>query len=416
MLSRAAPPLLLLLFGAPLAHAQEPLTLAECYALARKRSETVAIQQELIRETQGRFVQALSTALPSLSFNSSDKRQDGAGTSAFTLRDVPERKFVLSQPLFSGFREFAAIAGSRAEQRQRTLEKQRAEHLLLGDVADAFYLLREQRAVLGVLELTRSTLLERLEEMDERVRLGRSRSSEIASLEAELRRVEAQIIQVRGREATARQLLEFLTGLEGVEGLDEPEELPPAPEEEASYVARAKQRPDVLASFEAWEVARKEVTVARADLWPDVDVDANYYVERAGAAADVAWDATLTVDVPLFEGGKAVGNIRSARARAEQARLAHQRAQRSAALEAGEAHTQFTAALARVAMLRQALEAAQTDYRLQLDDYRLALVNVLDVLETLQTLQQARQDLTQAAHEAKRLHWQLRIASGEGLE
>ena len=41
--------------------ANDPLlTLPECYALALTRSETIAIQQELIRETEGRFLQAFS--------------------------------------------------------------------------------------------------------------------------------------------------------------------------------------------------------------------------------------------------------------------------------------------------------------------------------------------------------------------
>jgi outer membrane protein len=392
------------------------LTLEECYTLALRRSEVIAIQEEYIRETQGRFLQALSGVLPSASFVSSDRRQDGTGATAFTLRDVPERRFTFNQPLFSGFKEFAAMAGSRAERRQRDHEKRRAEQLLLGDVVEAFYLLREQRETLGVLEQTRATLLERLEELEERVRLGRSRPSEPASLEAELRRTEALMEEVRSRETAARQLLEFLTGLDAIDGLRDPEPMPPAPVPEAAYVERSRTRPDVLALEEAWQVARKEVTIAKADLWPDVDVDANYYVDRAGAAADVEWDATLTVDVPLFQGGNALGAIRTARARAQRAKLEADRARRQAALQAREAHARFTGALARAAILRQALAAAEADYRLHLEDYRHALVNTLDVLETLQDLQTARRDQVQAVHDAKRLGWQLRIASGEGLE
>ncbi len=129
--------------------AETALTLPECYQLALKRSETIAINQELIKETEGRFRQALSTALPHVSFESTDKRQDGTGNSAFTLRNVPERKFTFTQPLFSGFKEFAAMAGSRAEHRQRIDEKVRAEQLLFTDVSDAFYLLLAREAVDG---------------------------------------------------------------------------------------------------------------------------------------------------------------------------------------------------------------------------------------------------------------------------
>ena len=88
----------------PLAAAEDasPLTLAEAYRLALKRSETIAIQGEAIKQTEGRFLQALGTALPRATFELSEKRQNGGGSSAFTLKKVPERKFIFSQPLFSG--------------------------------------------------------------------------------------------------------------------------------------------------------------------------------------------------------------------------------------------------------------------------------------------------------------------------
>ena len=128
--------LLLLVSAVPLAQADDPvpLTLDEAYRLALSRSEEIAIRRELIKEAEGRFVQAISGALPRASFQLSEKRQDGSGSSAFTLKEVPERKFVFSQPLFSGFKEFAAIAGSRSERTQRRHEQARAQHLLHTDV------------------------------------------------------------------------------------------------------------------------------------------------------------------------------------------------------------------------------------------------------------------------------------------
>ena len=177
-----------------------PLTLAEAYRLALKRSETIAIQSELIKETEGRFLQSLSGVLPRATFSLSEKRQDGTGSSAFTLKEVPERKFVFSQPLFSGFKEFAAMAGTRAERRQRVAEKARAEHLLFVDVANAFHLLLEQRQDLNTLETIRAALIERLDELKVREQLGRSRPSEVVSAEAQLRRVEAEMELVKSRE------------------------------------------------------------------------------------------------------------------------------------------------------------------------------------------------------------------------
>ena len=397
------------------APASGTLTLAECFALALKRSEEIAIQTELLAETEGRFLQALSTALPHVSFSSSDKRQDGSGSSAFTLKHVPERKFVFTQPLFAGFKEFAAIAGSRAERRQRTHEKTRAEQLLFVDVADAFHLLLEKREDLGALETIRAALIERIDELKEREQLGRSRQSEVASAETQLRRIEAELELVRGEETTARQLLEFLTGLPHLESVADSAPVPPSPASEEDCLAKSTARPDVRAAEEAWRVAQKEVTVARAGFWPTVDVESNYYTERAGAAEDVTWDVMLTVDVPIFQGGETTGEVRQAASRARQAKLRFEQSQRQAALDIRNKYADLQASRQRGAALEKALAAAEENYRLQAEDYRHNLVSNLDVLQSLRELEDARRDVIHAVHETKRRYWALRVAAGETL-
>ena len=392
---------------------QQPLTLNECYQLALKRSETIAIDQEIIKETEGRFLQALSAALPHVSFESSDKRQDGTGNSSFTLHNVPERKFTFSQPLFSGFKEFAAMAGSRAERRQRIQEKVRAEQLLFVDVADAFYLLLEQREDRRALEATRGALVNRLDELKERQRLGRSRATEVVTAEAQLRRVEAELEQTHGGERISQHLLDFLTGLDHIEALADPETSLPALDPEAVYLAKAASRPDLRASEETWHVAEKTVRVAHGGLFPTVSVDANYYVDRAGAAEDVKWDAALLVHVPIFQGGQGTGAIKEASAKAREAKLRYTQQQRSVALDIHEAYTRLDSALAITNAFGKALEAAEKSYRLETEDYRLNLVSNLEVLQTLQALQDARRDDIHARYDAKRLYWQLRVATGD---
>jgi len=392
-----------------------PLTLAECYQLALRRSETIAIDQAIIKETEGRFLQALSAALPRVSFESSDKRQDGNGSSSFTLRYIPQRQFVFSQPLFSGFKEFAAMAGSRAERRQRIQEKVRAEHLLFVDVADAFYLLLEQREDRGTLEATRIALVARLDELRERQRVGRSRATEVVTAEAQLRRVEAQLEQAHSSEEVSQHLLEFLTGLDHADALADPNVALPTLETEATYLAKAATRPDLRASEEAWHVADKALRVAQGGLFPTVSVDGNYYTDRVGVSGDVKWDAALMVNVPIFQGGQAVGAIREAAAKAREAKLSYTRQQRNVALDIRDAYAQVDSALVITQAFRTALEAAENSYRLETEDYRLNLVSNLEVLQTLQALQDARRDDIHARYDAKRLYWHLRVATGDLL-
>ena len=391
------------------------LTLAECFELALRRSEEIAIKQEILRENEGRFLQALSGALPRASFELSEKRQDGSGGSAFTLKDIPERKFVFSQPLFSGFKEFAAMAGARAERRQRTHERSRAEQLLFIDVSDAFYFLLEHQEDARALEAIRAALSERIDDLNAREQLGRSRPSEVASAESRLRQVEADIESARSDETVARQLLEFLTGLAPIDAVADPDPSVALLSGEAEYVGKAGQRSDVQAAHEAWRVAGKEVAIARAGFWPDVSVEGNYYTKRAGVAQDIDWDVLLKVDVPIFQGGETAGAVKQAKSRERQAKLRFEQTQREAALNIREMYAKLQGAVERTAALERALKAAEENARLQSEDYRLNLVSNLEVLEALELLQNARREVIHSRYETKRLDTQLHVAIGETL-
>lgn len=398
------------------AAAASPLTLAECYQLALARSEEIAIQQERLTEVEGRFRQAFSGILPRASFISTDKRQESVPTpSSFTLEHVPDRRFNFSQPLFAGFKEFAAMKGSRAEQRQRAHEKQRAEQLLLVDVAEAFYLLAQQREELQTLEGIRSTVQERIAALKDREAIGRSRLSEVVSAEAQVATIEAELEQVRSVEVTARQLLEFLTGREPIEAIDTAGLAMPVLESDTSYLAKAAQRPDVQAANEAWEVSHQEVRVAKSAFWPTLDLEGNYYVERVGVSKDVNWDVLFTVDVPLFQGGEVAGRVRETSSRARQAKLQLERTRRTAALDIRDRYAELVAAMDRHEALAKAADAVEKNYRLQVEDYNLNLVSNLDVLQVLQELQDIRRDVIAARYAVQRLYWQLSVATGETL-
>ena len=129
-----------------------PLTLQECFALALKRSETVLIQKEDIKEAEAQFFKAASEALGDADFVMTYSKQkelpagEGGVSGSFTDPDRRERKFVVKQPLFRGFRALGALVGAGSLKKQQKEEWIRAQQLLFLDVAGAFYgLLREKK-------------------------------------------------------------------------------------------------------------------------------------------------------------------------------------------------------------------------------------------------------------------------------
>lgn len=389
--------------------ASASLTLEECYALALKQSETIAINADLIKESEARFLQAMSGLLPHVTFSASENKQD---VTSSTLGSGSVRKFVFKQTLFSGFKEFAAAGGSKFEKNQRLNEKKRAEQLLFTDVSDSFYLLIEQKEDLKVLETTETVLNERIKELKRREDLGRSRRSEVVNAESQLYGVEAEMELVKSREAVARQLLEFLTG-RLINDLVDSENILPSLNAEDYYLSKVNMRPDVQASNQAWEVAKKEVAVAKAVFFPTLNAEANYYTYRTSAPTDSKWDAALKLDVPIFEGTEHFGEVRQARLKVHEAGLSFGRAKRLAVQDIGDSYVKLQAAILRNKALKKALDSSEMNYNLQKEDYSLNLVNNLDVLASIQALEEARRNFIHSLYETKRLYWQLMVATGE---
>jgi len=381
----------------------EGLTLKDCYQLALKRSGSLAIHQQQIKEAEGRFLQSLSGVLPKASFNYSNKYVDGD--------QVPEAKFTFSQPLFSGFKEFAAMAGSKAESRQRRQEEIRARQLLFTDVADAFYYYDLYQEQLKSTQSIAQALSERMAELQKRVDLGRSRTSELASAESRLRKAEADVEQTKSDMTVARELLEFLTGtaLEAIEDEASPVFVVKTEQELVDY---AGHRPDVTAAQEALAVADRKVAVARAGFWPTVGLEGNYYTKKIIESSS-DWDVTLKVAVPLFQGGDNVGKLKESSALAEEAKLTFSETQRKALLDIRQAYSRWEASTRRDEALKKALDAADRNYQLQAADYRNNLVNNLDVLQALADLEDVRRGYISAANDVGRFYWQFKVKTGD---
>ncbi len=396
------------------------LSLEDCYRLALDRSETIAISEEEVRITEARFLRALSTVIPNISFISTDSREDDdrprptSSTSLFIYSESSERKFFAKQTLFNGFKTIAAVKGSRSERNQRIQDRLKAEQLLLVDVANSFYLLIEIQRDMASLEKIQDAYLERIKELRAREDLGRSRAGEVVNARAQLFKVIADIEVVQSQEAVARQMLEYLIG-KAIVGLNDTLAMPSSLKSKESYVAKSMERPEIRASKFAWNLARQEVLVRGSDYLPSVDIETNHYMQRTGSQKGNDWDIKLKIDVPIFEGTDTLGQVKEAEARARQKKLEYQKLSRWAPYDIENAYVKLRTAINIQKALKDAYETSRLNYHLQKKDYDLNLVNNLDVLAAIQGLQDAQRNYIHAFYEAKRLYWQLKVAIGEGL-
>lgn len=399
----------------------DSFSLEECYRLALIQSETVAIQKEAISRATAQIFNAASQGLGNVDFVITKALQEnkavpsgGSFGSTFVDPDKQESKFEISQPLFQGFKAIGALTGAGSYRREQTEAWIRAKELLYTDVARAFYnVLRYEKEIQinrGIHEL----LGKRIQELEEREKIGRSRLSEVINAETSMKVLEADLAAAQGALATARYLLEFLTGTD-MEGrkLEEETVEEVSSRTLAEHLKSAATRSDVKAAEQAVKTAWRGILVAQSGFWPTLSIAHNQYMRREGFMASMDWDTLFKFDLPLFSGGETVGQVKDSIGILKQKKLYFSLAKRQAELEIKQSYQIWVSAKETNALLKEAVRKAEKNYEIQSEEYTRSLVSNLDVLAALESLHNTRQRENLTYYVMKQDEAAFRVAIGE---
>ena len=407
-----------LVFGAGRAipaDAADGLSLDDYFAAALQRSEIVATQVESIRQAEERYQQASAALYPTVEGIASYTRQESVAPRALNSTPIPSRqplaRLSATQPLFRGFREFAALRQSQALIGAQQLDYESARVQLFKDIAQNFFNILSIQQELVNLDKEIEQNLKRETEIRARVRIGRSRASEILTVQSAISTLRAEGEQLRGQELIARETFAFLSGLDAAAPLRDTELPPTQPEPLDTYVAGIGRRPDVQASRQRLTATQESIEIARGARLPTVDLTGNYYLKRSGSLEDVNWDVGIVLTVPLYTGGAIQSQVREAVSQRTQAELSLSRAQRLAEQEVRASYRSVVYDRSQIEALATATELARKNYEAQARDYRLGLVTNLEVLQALTALQQNQRALDRVRYTMKLDHVRLETAA-----
>lgn len=401
-----------------------PLTLEDCFQLALGRSEELARREANIEQTWADFLSVSGEVIGDARFEMLHFRQEPQGTAGdtgatatATRGERRTRQFVITQPLFRGFRALGALRGAGSLREQRLYEKQRAEQLLFLDVALAFYGSLQLQKDLSTQEEIIRLLDDRAGELMQREKIGKSRISEVVSARARLKTAQANRARIQGLWAIQKRFLEFLTGISMMKRELVEEQLPLEPLLPLdAYLDRSESRPDVKAAEQALKTAQQRIIVAQSGLWPEIALENHLYEKREGFQSGIDWDLLLSIDVPLFTGGSTLGEIKSALVARKKAKLDYSETYRRARLQIKQAYEAWLASGEEFKALEEAVEAAKENYRVQKEEYEYNLVNNLDVLDALENVNDTEIAMVRSYYDQKMNHWRLQIASGACCE
>lgn len=413
--------LLLLAFvlSSPVLANPNSLTIRQAYELTLKQSEDLKINSEGLINAEAEYREAISAVYPKIFARASHQLQDNdrnSSNNTFTSRNNQDRSrfragITITQPIFSGFRDFLLSAAAENEIKALKLDDLRSRELLYKEIADIFLQILYYEEDLKELSRTSKILKDRVEELTQFVSLGKSKESERLSAESEIADVEAAKASTIGLNNASKAVLSYLTGLPTNEMILKDDSTPLIKEGLDSYLLRGSERADLAASKTREISIQKQLTAAEREKWPEIGLEGSYYPLDA-PSGDSSSSVMITIDLPLFEGGAIDARIDQQKAQQRITELRTQQLKRQIERDIKVAWENALSTEAQVRKLKELVAASQKSYEAQKSDYALGVVNNLEVLQSIRSLQEAKRKLLRAQFDLKSYQTDLLVHTG----
>lgn len=380
--------------------ASSPLTLQQCTELARKKSDDLLIQSEHQNEAKQKVKEYLGNILPAVGYNFVKTNMDTAG--GLYSGDLNDSYFSLNQPLFYGLRDFKAYKQAKNQVTTEGYIYENVERDLKSQVTSAFYSLVLVNADIENLRQSEKILENRITELTERVRLGKSRDSEILMVQSQIAGLVAQEESDNGVRANAIEDLAFLTGLQTsvISVKDEMQDVNSIDPLEG-FLSSGKNRSDIKAAANDVESQKYSLDIAKGARLPTLNLLADWYTHRASAYPGSDWSTFLTLNFPLYQGGSLQGKIVEETSRLKEYNDRLSLVTRENESEIRKLYQQAISSVKQAVAYQDAYDKAAKSCEMQLQDYRYGLVSNLAALESISTMLDAKRNLDRALVQAK---------------
>ena len=393
----------------------EPVDLVGAYKLAVENDAGYASAKARRRAEKEKIYQARSLLGPSINLEGdisyTDDNTEYVGDLPFGGGRVnyvgKGYRLNLEQPLFH--KEFMAVyRQSKIMDKIAQTTLSIAGQSLALNVAKAYFDLALARDRLEFITARKKAISEQLARAKKAFEVG------IAAI-TDMREAQAEFDMATSQEITARQDLEItraalrkITGKADVEPAELKEPFTPTPPDPADlnqWITLAEKRNLTLeTSRQAGKLADEEVNRSRADLFPTVDIVANYNDYRQdNSSFGVGINTTsssvgLKLSMPLFTGGAASSKIREAMANADKAASENEETARRIRLQTRTAFLRVQGAVARVKALEQALGSSQSALESTQGGFEVGLRSEIDVLNAQERFFNAKFELARAKY------------------
>lgn len=388
-------------------------TIEDAYQAALGTNELVKIAEEGLLQSENRVDQAWTYLYPRLVAQSAytvyndtlPKTLPAGGGAYFQPTEQFRAALILTQPLYTGGRTFAAL---------RTAQKMQDAGKSGLSVAKQDVLLRVSEAYYGVLKAQKSVVisqqsLERMErsrKVAERVAATRgTKANNSALLRGNMLVSQARINLIRAQDGirVAKDKLDLFTKMPPHAVLAEPQALDrPTASLDDLKASALKNRDDFAASNQSKSIASEYVTIVKGAHEPQLYAEAG--LQYLGSQPNTPMDATtyyggLRLQIPLFEGGLMKAEVSEARSKVRQAELSSDFLRKSIESDVLEAYMNLQTISSVLEAAKLQMEYARDNFTAVEGLYSEGLVSSLSLIDAEQALSMAERELMNAAYD-----------------
>lgn len=375
------------------------------------------VQAHVVAASKGPDVgfSASANRLRQSEYGASTRMADAMGGSRDQLVKVLSEPYSLYQSGFDASweldlwgrvgRELEA-AHADVDRQQSLLEQSRLT--LTSEVARHYAELVSTRQQTQLVRADLAALSERQDLLAARVRAGTQDAFDMDRQQTEVLALKAQLPPLLAQEAASANQLALLLGVHPGElnsvlaradlaaGRHLPDLALGVPSELAA------RRPDIRQAEASLRRAVAQIGVARADLYPNVRLGAQFGLESylSGSFAEWGsrtWSIGPSLNLPLFDGGRRQRTVQLRELEQQEAAVAFHRTVLQAWQEIDDALNNYVAEQQQGQTLQQRADSAADAYALAKARYDGGTIDFLSVLDTQRTSIQARRDVVSSA-------------------
>ncbi|MEM8634695.1 MAG: TolC family outer membrane protein [Pseudomonadota bacterium] len=411
-------------------------TLQDALTAAEATNPQLDVQRKQLEISEEQLTSAKGARLPTVEFTGSYGPETVQTNRAIVLdqggRQIATTQLQAVQPLYAGGRINAGIREARAGIGSSNAQLDvTTQNTLLDTITVYMDVLRDREAV-KIQESSVNLLSEQFQAAQDRFDVGEITRTDVALAEARLQGARADLSFAEAQSVASEATYRIIVG-------SEPDDLQPPPPiaqlpqsfEEALEIA-LDQSPDILAAEFSERAAEQRITTARSRLRPELNLvataafrgtlnqpdapnffggDPNELISTPDFL-DRNVSAFAQARIPLYQGGVARSQVRSAKLEKAQAELNVENQRRQTIAQVSQFWYAYQAAVVGIQASERQIQAAEIAFEGGQEELAVGVRTTLDVLDQEQDLLEARLSLVQAERDAYVAAHQLLRAMG----